>query len=57
MTATIVPVGSVAGEDAEKIEGLGYAARGPQPMDAGCEHTMHAVGAEGKFVVVAVGDR
>jgi hypothetical protein len=26
-------------------------------MDAGCEHTMLVVGAVGKFVVVAVGDR
>jgi hypothetical protein len=26
-------------------------------MDAGCEHTMLPVGAEGKFVVIAVGDR
>ena len=53
----ILPVGSVAGEDAEKIEGPGYAARGPQPMDAGCEHTVLQVGAAGKFVVIAVGDR
>ena len=26
-------------------------------MDAGCEHTMLVVGAAGKFVVIAVGDR
>jgi hypothetical protein len=26
-------------------------------MDAGCEHTMLVVGAGGKFVVIAVGDR
>jgi len=55
--ARIVPVGSVAGEDAEKIEGLGYAARSPQPKDAGCEHTMLVVGAGGKFVVIEAGDR
>jgi hypothetical protein len=56
-TTKIVPVRSVASEDAEKIEGPGYAARGPQPMDAGCEHTVLPVGVAGKFVVIAVGGR